>query len=123
MSDQIFKNKIPNDMLFNLLGQICIKTDQYYLFTNESFKKGVYLNHIQHFIVLCTPYYHLSKRKYLDKKLTYNSFTTILRQICNYNIIKYTSKIKYDQSSYSIIYFVYTFEDLSSQENKQIISV
>ena len=107
MSAQIFKNNVPNEMLYNLLGHLCLKTEHYYLFTNESFKKGVYSNHIQDFIIACIPYYHLSKRKYLEKKLTYNSFTTILRQICNYNIIKYTSKIQYDKSSYSIIYFVY----------------
>ena len=45
--------------------------------------------------------------KYLDKKLTYNSFTTILRQICNYNKITYTSQIKYDKSSYEITYYIY----------------
>ena len=55
----------------------------------------------------CKPYYHLSKRKYLEKKVTYNSFTTVLRQICNYNKIIYTSQIKYDKSKYEIVYYIY----------------
>jgi hypothetical protein len=49
----------------------------------------------------------LSKRKYLEKKLSFNTFTTILRQICNFNKIKYISQIKYDKSSYGIEYYIY----------------
>ncbi len=35
---------------------------------------------ISKFIEECKPYYHVSKRKYLERKLTYNSFVTIIRQ-------------------------------------------
>jgi hypothetical protein len=107
MSTQIFKNNIHNDVFFELLNKICLKNEKYYIFNIDSFKKGVYNEYIQNFINLCIPYYHLSKRKYLERKLTYNSFTTILRQICNSNKIIYTSKIKYDKSSYDIIYYIY----------------
>lgn len=107
MSTQIFKKNIPNELVFNLLNSICIKNDKYYTFNTESFKKGVFKNDIQKFIEDCTPYYHLSKRKYLERKLTYNSFTTILRQICNFNKITYTSQIKYNKSQYCIVYYIY----------------
>ena len=107
MSAQIFKHNVPNNIVFNLFEKICIKTETYYLMNNDSFKKGIYNNYIQEFINLCKPYYHLSKQKYIDKPLTYNSFITILRQICKYNLIKYESKIKYDKSDYNIIYFFY----------------
>jgi hypothetical protein len=107
MSLQIFKNNIPNETLFNLLNNICTKNEKYYIFNNESFKIGVYKELIQQFIEFCQPYYHISKRKYLDRKLTYNSFTTILRQICKFNNITYTNKIKYEKSSYNIIYYIY----------------
>ena len=107
MSTQIFKKNIPNTLFFNLLDSICLKNDKHYTFTIDSFKKGVYNEAISTFITECTSYYHLSKRKYLEKKLTYNSFTTILRQICNFNQIKYTSQIRYDKSTYSIIYYFY----------------
>ena len=107
MSSQIFKNQIPTNMLFDLLNKICLKNEKYYTFTINSFKKGVYTEDIQLFLCICNPYYHISKRKYLEKKLTYNSFTTILRQICNYNKITYISKNNYNQSKYDIIYFIY----------------
>jgi hypothetical protein len=107
MSRQIFKNNIPNNLLFDLLEKICIKNNKYYCFNNESFKKGVFTIDISNFLEMCKPYYHLSKQKYLEKKLSYNTFTTVLRQICNFNKIIYTSQIKYDKSDYNIIYYIY----------------
>ena len=47
------------------------------------------------------------KKKYLEKKLTYNSFITVIRQICNHLKITYTSQVKYDKSVYDIIYYIY----------------
>lgn len=105
--NQLFKDKIPNCMLFNFLDTICVKSSNYYLINNSSYKKAVLNNSIAEFVDSCKPYYHISKHKYLEKKHTYNSFTTILRQICKNNKISFTSKIKYDKSSYEIIYFIY----------------
>lgn len=107
MSTQIFKNNIPNENLFELLDKICLKNEKHYIFNIESYKKGVYNGDIQNFLNFCIPYYHLSKRKYLERKLTYNSFTTVLRQICNFNKITYTSQIKYNKSTYDIMYYIY----------------
>ena len=107
MSTQIFKNQIPNDTLFDLLDKICLKNEKHYTFNIYSFKKGVFSQDIQKFIEDCIPYYHISKRKYLERKLTHNSFATILRQICKFNNIKYISEIKYDKSTYDIVYYIY----------------
>jgi DNA polymerase III gamma/tau subunit len=107
MSRQIFKNCVPNELLFDLLESICFKNEKYFILTMESFKKGVYKETIQQFFENCKQYYHISKRKYLERKVSYNSFTTILRQICNFNKIIYTSQIKYDKSSYNIVYYIY----------------
>jgi len=107
MSTQIFKKDIPNDFLFNLLEDICMKNDKHYILNLESFKKGVFNNSIQQFFEICKPYYHNSKKKYIEKKLTYNSFITVVRQICNYNKLTYISQIKYTKSSYDIVYIIY----------------
>jgi len=109
MSSQIFKEKIPNDLFFNLLNSICTKNEKHYTFNLNAFKKGTFNEKIQEFLKEIVPYYHISKQKYLEKKLTYNSFATVLRQICNYNKFTYTSQIKYDKSSYEIIYYIYMF--------------
>ena len=107
MSTQIFKTAIPKQLLINLLDNICLKNEKHYTLNSEIFKKGMFKGIIPSFIEEITPYYHNSKKKYLERKLTYTNFTTILRQICNYTKITYTSKIKYDKSKYDIIYYVY----------------
>ena len=107
MSTQIFKKEIPITLLFNLLDSICSKNDKHYLLNSESFKKGIFNTEIEKFLESCKPYYHTSKHQYLDKKSTYNSFTTIVRQICNFNKLIYTSQIKYSKSKYDIVYIIY----------------
>lgn len=107
MSVQLFKTIIPKKKIYDLLEIICIKNEKNYILNKDAFKKGIFNNKIVAFLEECKPYYHLSKQKYLEKKLTYNSFTTVIRQICNSNKIIYTSKIKYTNSTYDIIYYIY----------------
>ena len=109
MSKQIFKNPIPSQLLIKLLNDIAIKTDKCYVLNNNAYKKGMFNDIIINFIEECKPYYYLSKRKYLEKKHTYSSFITIIRQICNFNKITYTSQIKYDKSNYDIVYYIYIY--------------
>jgi hypothetical protein len=105
--NQLFKKQFPNTMLFELLENICVKNEKCYVIHNESYKKGIFTNSIPEFIEICKPYYHTSKQKYLERKLSYNMFITILRQICKFNNIIYTSQIKYDKSKYCIFYYIY----------------
>ena len=107
MSNQIFKKKIPNETIVEFLNSITTKNEKYYMINNDAYKKGIFNNKIQEFVESLKTHYHLSKHKYIDRKLTYKSFTTILRQICNYNKISYTSQIKYDKSNYFINYYIY----------------
>ena len=107
MSNQIFKNTFPNEILIELLNDICVKTKDYYMIDHNSYKKGIFTNKLSDFLEKCRPYYHASKQKYLERKLTYNTMITVIRQICNFNKIAYTSKIKYDKCDYSIIYNIY----------------
>lgn len=107
MPTQTFKQDVPNELLFNLLDKICLKNEKHYTFNNVSFKKGIYDNLISAFVESCKPYYHSSKQYYLERKPTYRNFTNIIRQICNCNKITYTSQIKYDSSTYDIIYYIF----------------
>jgi hypothetical protein len=107
MSTQIFKKKIDTIILYDLLNKIAFKNEKFYMFNNESFKKGLLQGDISKFMEDCKEFYHISKQKYLERKLTYNSFTTVLRQICKYNKITYTTQIRYDSSTYNIVYFIY----------------
>lgn len=107
MSAQIFKKNIPTELFFSLLDETSSKNEKHYVFNHASYKKGIFNGVIDVFLENCKQCYHTSKYKYLDRKLTYNSFTTIIRQICKYNQITYTSQIKYDKSTYEIVYYIY----------------
>ncbi len=108
MSSQIFKNQIPNHIFIDFLEKIALKNNNKYVINTICYKKGMYNGIVEKFIDVCKPYYYLSKRKYLERKLTYSSFITIIRQICNNNKITYTSQIRYDKSTYEIIYYIQT---------------
>jgi len=107
MTSQIFKSKYPIQGLFDFLELYSDKKTNYYYFTKTKFKKGVFENAIRPYCDSLKEYYYLSKQKYLDKKQTYRSFVTIIRQICKYHHISFTSKIKYDKSNYEIVYYIY----------------
>jgi hypothetical protein len=121
---QIFKTKIPSELLYSLLDGICIqneeKEEKYYIFDKNSYKKGMFTESIQLFLANCKKYYFLSKQKYVDRKQTYNSFTTIIRQICNYNNITYKSEIKYDKSTYNIIYYIQIMHETHDDDDEPI---
>lgn len=114
---QIFKYVIPINMMIELFDKISVKYDNYYVLNNGSYKKGIFNGDIQQFIKDCIPYYYVSKRKYLTCDLNYNHFITIIRQICKHLNIRYTSKIKYEKSSYDIIYNIYLHNQINNQIN------
>jgi hypothetical protein len=107
MLNQIFKTQVQIQILFGLLEQVCIKTEKYYLVDMNAYRKLVYHNLYEVFSKQILDNYHLSKQFYLTRKLTYNSFTNIIRQICKSNNIMFTNQIKYNESKYNIDYMIY----------------
>ena len=128
MSHQIFKNDIPNSLFYNFLNDISSFKNEsdgeikYYLIDNTSFKKSQFNNKLQPFLDDLEKYYHLSKKFYIKRKLNYTKFITVLRQICKKNKIPFSSTIKYDKSSYNIIYYIYNIDNLNSEELSKIKS-
>lgn len=106
-TNQIFKTLVSNELFFKLLDDTCTKFDTYYQFDMNSYKKGIYDNIFSNFLQAIKPCYYLSKQVYVERGMTYNNITTILRQICNSNKIKYTNHMKYDRSKYCIHYYIY----------------
>tara|TARA_Y100001980_G_C14544430_1_gene323565 strand:- start:1076 stop:1402 length:327 start_codon:yes stop_codon:yes gene_type:complete len=107
MTNQILKNNIPKEILFELIDKICIKNNNYYIFNKISYKKGEYLCLYDNFKSKILNYYYKSKQYYVTRKTNYNSILTLIRHICKNNNISYTSKILYDKSSYEIIYYIF----------------
>lgn len=118
MTKQMFKTVIPQEILYNLLEQISLKTDTYYIVDFIAYKKMKFHNLHGPFLTSVIDYYHYSKRFYVEREFTYNSFTNIIRQICRVNNIVFTSDIKYNGSKYHIDYFVYTQDWIKDVEIK-----
>lgn len=107
MANQIFKYHVPPNILFDFLDSICVKNEKYYIFDKSAFKKASFKNLLPTFFDSLVDYYYVSKRKYLETPHKYNNLCTIIRQICKLNEISYVSNIRYSNSSYEIVYYIY----------------
>ncbi len=106
MPSQLFKEPIPLEILFDFLSKVCEKEHSYYKFNSDAYKRANLDDTLSLFLEKIKPYYHIAKRKYVDRKQTYSNFVTILRQLCNNQNVGYTSKIFYSKSKYEIIYYI-----------------
>ena len=104
---QIFKTQIDKKIILDFLEKICIKTEKYYIFDINSYKRAQLQDDIDSFCLLIQPFYYESKQFYVNRKLSYSRLCTIIRQICNFSSILYTSKIVYTKSKYNIPYYIY----------------
>ena len=107
MSSQIFKTPVPKNAFYSFLESCATKKTNYYLFSKVIFKSAQYQELIEPFLTTIKEHYYPSKQKYVLRKMNYKNFVTILRQICKYHHIPFTSHIKYSKSKYEIIYTIF----------------
>ena len=107
MSSQIFRAPFPKEKLFKFLDQCVEKKNNSYLFSKVSFKTAQYKNLIDPFCKEIEPCYFDSKKYYATRKITYKNLVTIIRQICKFHFIPFTSNIKYYKSAYEISYTIF----------------
>jgi len=103
----IFVKPIDKSILFNLLDKICLRKSKYYVIDKNSYKSMLFTRIHEEFINQLYEYYNPAKHFYLNRELTYNSFTNIVRQICKNNDIKITSQVRYNKSVSNIDFYVY----------------
>jgi hypothetical protein len=108
--NQIIKNKI--DFFNDFIISIGLKENNYIIINENVYKKALYNNLIQEFYSKLESNYYESKKYYLFRKITYNGFITILRQISKKNEITYSSKIKYTNSKQYLEYYFYVLESI-----------
>ena len=104
---QLFKSKREKEIIVDLIQKHFMKEKNYYKITPEIYKQIVYKEAIDPFLILIKPHYHKSKQNYVDRKMTYPRFITVIRHVCKIHEINYTSKIKYSNSYYQIDYLFY----------------
>ncbi len=107
MSSQIFKTTPPKKILFDFLEAVSEKTKNKYIFSKATFKKGQLEDKINPFCNRLQEHYYTSKEFYVTRNMTYKNFVTIIRQMCKYHHIAFTSVMKYNKSKYEIIYSIF----------------
>jgi hypothetical protein len=104
---QIFKYAYPKSDFFLFLEKFCELNNNQYVFSKESLKRIKIEKDELEFCENLKKYYYKSKYYYLERDKTYKNFITIIRQICKFHHIPFTSNIKYSKSKYEIKYFIY----------------
>ena len=103
----IFNEKISNIDFFNFLKIYCNFEKNFYIFDTNIYKKYIYeKENLKLFINNLKTLYKTKYLFYLNRDLTFNNFSTILRHICKSNNIDYHKKIQYYKNSYNIIYYI-----------------
>ena len=106
-NNQLFKTPVENSFVFDLLDKICQKTDKFYVIDHNAFRKMLFHKYEEYFCSVLLNHYYSSKHFYITRKLTYKSFTNIIRQICKHNNILFNSDIRYNDSRYTIVFYIY----------------
>ena len=102
---QVLKYVVPIALLTELLDKIC-ESGEEYVIDNNAYKRMKFHGYHTPFLETLAPYYHLSKRFYVEREITYTTFMTIVRQICRIYDMEVRSKIHYGDSTYAIAYVV-----------------
>ena len=106
MQTTIFNKDISNNILYDFLDLNCVLENNYYILDRESYKKYEFNDQLSNFYNKIEEYYKKNKKYYIEREYSYNNLLTIIRQICRNNNIEYISKIKYNKSKYTIIYYI-----------------
>ena len=76
-------------------------------FNKESYKKAQIDNAVEEFYNKFKPYYHVSKRFYIEDRIeSYRKIATVLRQICRANKFSFTSRVNYIKSKHNTYYII-----------------
>ena len=81
------------------------------IFCKAALKRAKLNEKIQPFLNNLKNYYFPSKHFYLERVPLYKNVATVIRQLCKYLHIPYTSKILYSKSKYEIIYIIYLMKE------------
>lgn len=106
MKTNYFTEPIPISLLFILLQELCMVSNQCYIMDMPAYYNGIHKGLIQKFMEDCNPYYLPSKKFYTTNELTYKSFLTVVRHVCKINNISYSNHIQYSHSIYQVVYHI-----------------
>lgn len=103
MKNQLLKGFVEEFEPF--IKKHCMQEENKYIVDVNTFKKISYEDELTKFIETLKKYYYKNKFYYLDESsMTYNRFSTIIRQVCKNNDVSYVRDVKYIMSKYTVSY-------------------
>ena len=97
---------ISLNILYDFLNIYCKVENNFYIFDMLIYKKYEYNNILDNFKNSLNKFYLKKNYFYLNRENSFNNFLTIIRHLCKKLNINYKRKIKYDKSTYNIIYYI-----------------
>ena len=105
--NQNIRKQYPNEKFYEFLQKYCgMINNNFFFFYIDSYKKAKFYNDIKHLCNELYNYYYPSKYHYLTRDQKFSKFTTIIRHICNFNGIPFTTRINYASNTYYISYYI-----------------
>ena len=104
---QLFRKPVPISILIDFLETNGYKRLNGIIFSKASFKKSQMFGTLVSFLNVIKDCYRKSKQIYATRAMSYKNIITIIRQICKYHHIPFTNRMKYEKSTYEIIYIIY----------------
>lgn len=104
---QVFKIEPVYEFLQQILDRFCTKENNYYVIDYITFKKIVFHKYQETWLEGLLDHYYKSKQFYITRKFTFQSFITIIRQLCKFFDIKYDYLYDKNQSYHHLKYRLY----------------
>jgi hypothetical protein len=108
----IFKTIPDKNIILNYIKENSYNINNRYIIDINIYKKSLLNCEIDKLIIYIKPFYFKVKHIYLERKINYKNYLTIIRQLLNIFNIKYIKKIKYFHSIYEIIYIIYEEDEI-----------
>ena len=80
-----------------------------YVFSMAAFKRSEMFDHTTIFCHYLEECYYDSKKFYVQRRMTYKNFITVIRQVCKVWDLDYTTQTRYYKSSYEMVYIINRF--------------
>ena len=104
--NNLFSYPFPLADLWDFLDSICPYHEDYYLLDSNGFRTMVFKNLHVAFLANLKEHYYPCQQFYFKQEFTFRSFTTLLRQLCNYYDIPYKITKQYNHSALVLRYFI-----------------
>lgn len=104
---QVFKIDPLYEYLQEILEKFCIKHKNHYVVDYISYKKIVFHNFQYEWLSLLLEHYYKSKQFYITRKFSFQSYLTIIRQLCKFFSIEYDYLYDKHQNNHHLKYRLY----------------